>query len=157
MRVLSEAEAAYTAGVIDGEGTITLTRTHRHENRRPVVSISSCEISLLSFVKSTIGAGRITRKACSRAHHSPSFAYTLTSRQALSLLVQVVPFLRTYKALRARLLIDEYVKVTPRNGRYSAERRAARDQLEARFFAIATRAGTSRRVSGKQHGLAPPA
>ncbi len=137
--------------MIDGEGTITLTRTHRHENRRPVVSISNCEISLLSYVKSTIGAGRITRKACSRAHHSPAFAYTITSRQALSLLVQVVPFLRTYKARRAQLLIEQYTSVTPRNGRYSADQRAAREELERRFFAIATRAGASHCVSGKNN------
>jgi hypothetical protein len=33
--------AAYIAGLIDGEGTITLTRLHAGENRRLVVSI--CE------------------------------------------------------------------------------------------------------------------
>ena len=36
MKTLSEVEAAYVAGIIDGEGTVTLTRTHRGENRRPV-------------------------------------------------------------------------------------------------------------------------
>ena len=36
--------AAYIAGLIDGEGTITLTRLHAHENRRLVVSIANTEI-----------------------------------------------------------------------------------------------------------------
>lgn len=49
LRELSEAEAAYVAGIIDGEGTITLTRTHRGEGRRPVVSISSTELPLLQY------------------------------------------------------------------------------------------------------------
>ncbi len=139
-------DAAYVAGIIDGEGTITLTRTHRSENRRPVVSISSCELPLLTYVRSIIGAGGITTKVCAREHHSPSFAYSIRSRQALSLLAQVAPFLRTYKAERARLLLEEYAPVTPRNGRYTADQRTARERLEARFFAISTRAGHTRRV-----------
>jgi hypothetical protein len=47
LRQLSDTEAAYLAGIIDGEGTITLTRTHRGENRRPVVSISSTEMDAI--------------------------------------------------------------------------------------------------------------
>jgi hypothetical protein len=147
MNTLSDVEAAYVAGIIDGEGTITLTRTHRGENRRPVVSISDTELPLLTYVQSVVGAGRITGKMCTREHHSPSFAYTITSRQALQLLAQVCPFLRTYKSKRACLLLEEYVSVTPRNGRYTAEQREAREQLETRFFAISTRAGTPRRVA----------
>ena len=76
-RQLTVGEAAYLAGIVDGEGTITLTRMHRGENRRPVVSISSTELPLLLYVKSVVGAGRITRKACVRSCHTPSYAYIL--------------------------------------------------------------------------------
>ncbi|MGP8035208.1 MAG: LAGLIDADG family homing endonuclease [Steroidobacteraceae bacterium] len=123
IRRLTSSEAAYIAGIIDGEGTVTLTRTHRGENRRPIVSISSTELPLLRYVRDVIGAGRITRKARARAHHSPSFAYCVSSRQALSLLRQVSRFLRTYKSGRAELLLHEYLRVTPRNGRYDATAR----------------------------------
>ncbi len=140
MRALSEVDAAYVAGIIDGEGTITLTRTHRGENRRPVVSISSTELELLTYVRSVIGAGRVTTKVCAQSHHSPSFTYCITSRQALTLLAQVSPYLRTYKFKRARLLLEEYQRVTPRNGRYTTEQRAARAHMEERFFAISVRA-----------------
>jgi hypothetical protein len=70
VKQLSVSEAAYVAGIVDGEGTITLTRTHRGENRRPLLSISSTESALLLYVQSVIGAGRITNKACARAHHT---------------------------------------------------------------------------------------
>ncbi len=83
---LSDSQAAYLAGIIDGEGTITLTRTHRGENRRPVVSISSTELPLLEYVRLVVGAGKITNKRRTRTYHSPSFAYSLFSRQALTLL-----------------------------------------------------------------------
>lgn len=137
---LSISDAAYIAGIIDGEGTITLTRTHRGEHRRPLLSISSTEEPLLLYVRQAIGVGRITNKACARAHHTPSFTYVVSSRQALAVLSQVVQFLRTYKSARARLLLDEYVSVTPRNGRYRPEQRVARQRFEDRFFAISVRA-----------------
>ncbi|TLZ32316.1 MAG: hypothetical protein E6K20_02260 [Gammaproteobacteria bacterium] len=140
LRQLSDTEAAYLAGIIDGEGTITLTRTHRGENRRPVVSISSTELSLLLYVRSVVGAGRITSKVRAQDHHSPAFAYTISSRQALTLLGRVWPYLRTYKAGRACLLVEEYVRVTPRNGRYTPHQRAARQAFEQRFFANSVRA-----------------
>ena len=95
IRELSATEAAYVAGIVDGEGTITLTRTHRDEGRRPVVSISSTELPLLQYIHSVIGAGRITGKVTTRDHHSPSFAYVISGRQALALLSQISGYLRT--------------------------------------------------------------
>lgn len=139
IRQLTECESGYVAGIVDGEGTITLTKTHRGENRRPIVSVSSTERALLVHIQRVIGAGRITSKRRERNHHSPSFAYTISSRQALALLQQISQLLRTYKAARARLLLEEYLLVTPRNGRYDPAQRAAREAFEQRFFAITTR------------------
>lgn len=145
IRELSATEAAYVAGIIDGEGTITLTRVHRPEGRGPpVVSISSTELPLLRYIRSIIGAGRITGKMTARTHHSPSFAYVISTRQALALLAQVSRYLRTYKLQRCRLLLEEYLAVTPRNGRYTPAQRAAKELFEARFFALSIRAGTNR-------------
>jgi hypothetical protein len=137
---LSECEAAYVAGIVDGEGTVTLTRTHRGESRRPIVSISSTELPLLAYVRRIVGAGRITSKVRTLSHHSPSFAYCVSSRQALSLLSQISPYLQTYKSARARLLLDEYLRVTPRNGRYTPEQRLAKQSFEDRFFSLSIRA-----------------
>lgn len=39
--MLLGTDAAYIAGLIDGEGTVTLTRKHRNENRQLCVSISA--------------------------------------------------------------------------------------------------------------------
>ncbi|MDQ1144432.1 hypothetical protein QE429_001259 [Bacillus sp. SORGH_AS 510] len=43
-------EAAYIAGIIDGEGSITLTRMHKKEHRRPCITIASTDKELLSYV-----------------------------------------------------------------------------------------------------------
>jgi hypothetical protein len=134
--LLSLEDAAYIAGLIDGEGTITLTRIHSNENRRLVVSIANTERQLLDFVLDRTGAGKITRKRTTSERHTPSFCYYLTSRQALSLLEQVGPFLRSYKLNRARLALDLYLTVTPRNGKYSAECLATRRKFEIEFLSL---------------------
>jgi len=152
MRQLRIDEAAYVAGIVDGEGTITLTRFHRGENRRPVVSISSTERPLLEYVRQVIGAGRITNKRRSRAHHSVSFVYVVSSRNALELLSQIGSFLRTYKAERTSLLLAEYRRVTPRNGRYSPALQVARSAFENSFFKITTRAPNKPLADAAQRG-----
>ena len=103
---LGTSEAAYIAGLIDGEGTVTLTRAHRNENRRLVVCISNNE------------------------------TYRLSSRQALDLLRQIVGYMNSYKAIRTRLALNKYLPLTPRNGRYTIAQLAARDEFEAEFLAI---------------------
>ena len=128
--------AAYLAGLVDGEGTVTLTRLHRNENRRLVVCIANNDLSLLRYVRDAVGAGKVTAKRIYSKRHSPSFNYQITSRQALELLRQIVIFMRTYKTGRAQLALESYVKLTPRNGRYSAETRSARLEFESNLLAM---------------------
>jgi hypothetical protein len=148
IRQLSVAEAAYIAGVVDGEGTISLVRHHCGENRRPVVSVANTELMLLDYLKTTIGAGRITRKRIAQSHHTPSFTFVIFSRQALALLEQIAPYMHTCKRGRAELLQQEYLAVTARSGRYTAEMLAAREAFEERFFAIRVRAEPKRGLRG---------
>ena len=116
---LSVGDSAYIAGLIDGEGTITLTRKHANENRRVAITISCTERQILEFVLSCTDAGRITNMRRSRENHPPSFTYAIYNRQALTLLDQVTPFLRSYKKIRSQLILDSCLKLTPRNGKYS--------------------------------------
>ena len=127
---LSPEHAAYLAGLVDGEGTVTLTRLHRHENRRLVVSISNNDASLLNFVEEIVGAGKITTKKIYSNRHARSFTYQVTSRQALDLLRQLIPYLKTYKARRAKLVLDDYLRLTPRNGRYTLKIADSRLEFE---------------------------
>lgn len=133
---LSPEEAAYLAGLIDADGSVTLTRRHRNENRHATVSISNTDRSLLRFALTVIGAGKVTNKRATGAHHRPSFTYSIANRQAVSLLVQVAPHLRTYKALRARLIIDNYIALTPRNGKYSGTALRDRRRFEEAVLAL---------------------
>jgi hypothetical protein len=139
VNALSLADAAYIAGLVDGEGTITLSRKHANERRQLVISISNTELPILDFVLRQVGAGKITTKKTVKAQHSPSFTYAIWNRQALSLLVQAAPFLRSYKRHRAQLVRESYVRLTPRNGKYTAAGLAARQRFEADLLALRAR------------------
>lgn len=131
---LSPETAAYIAGLIDGEGTITLTRLHANENRRLVVSIANTELQLLQFVVDQLGAGKITRKRTTSDLHTPSFCYAVSSSQALILLQQVFPYLRSYKRQRAELALNNYSALTPRNGKYTSNLLDRRHAFERTFL-----------------------
>lgn len=133
---LSPPDAAYIAGLVDGEGTVTLSRLHRNENRRLVVCISNNDLALLQYVKSKVGAGRITSKRVYSPRHAPSFNYQINSRQALEVLRQIAVYLRSYKLARAELVLRDYLRLTPRNGRYTADAAAARQRFETDLLAI---------------------
>ena len=64
---LSKINAAYIAGIIDGEGTITLTRKHKNDNRQLAITISNTEMPLLEYILETIEAGKITNKKLIKA------------------------------------------------------------------------------------------
>lgn len=136
MNRLPQAAAAYIAGIVDGEGTVTLTRAHRNEGKRLVVCVSNNELAILRFLLKAIGAGKITSKRTYNDRHRPSFTYQISSRQALSLLRQIAPYMISYKVLRARLALKAYLDLTPRNGRYTEKVLAARNAFETELLAI---------------------
>ena len=136
MNTLSKCSSAYIAGVVDADGTITVTRKHINENRHPALSISNTDRHLLEFVLDAVGAGKITAKRRVAEHHTPSFAFAIYNRQALELIRQLRPFLRTYKAKRSDLILSDYLKLTPRNGKYSKASLLARKAFEDRVLAI---------------------
>jgi hypothetical protein len=144
-RQLSAEDAAYLAGLIDGEGTIALTRKHAGDERQLVLSISSTEVELLDWTKSVTGVGKITRKRTVAEHHAPGLTYSVTNRQALAVISAVAPYLRSYKRHRAELVLEKYLLVTRRNGKYDAEALLAKRTFEDLFSAIT--AGASRRRS----------
>jgi hypothetical protein len=136
VRTLSSIEAGYLAGLIDGEGTITLSRRHRDDQRQLVVTISNNEKAILYHVLMTVGAGRITGKRNYNEAHAPSFTYVIGNRQALDLLGQIAAYLKSYKAKRANLALSRYISLTPRNGKYTPALWTARETFVQEFLKL---------------------
>ena len=136
MRRLSAEQAAYLAGLVDADGTVTLSRRHKNEHRHPVVSICNTDRNLLEYCLKLTGVGKITRKAASSNKHSVRYTYAAYNRQALALMDSLQPFLTTYKAKRAAFILDRYLSVTPRNGKYTQDQAAKKEAFEKSLLAI---------------------
>ena len=49
--IVNVAEKAYIAGIIDGEGTVTLVLKHSNETHSPEISVANTDIELLQWLK----------------------------------------------------------------------------------------------------------
>jgi hypothetical protein len=136
IKKLSSPEAAYIAALIDGEGTVTLTNHSRSKYRRLQVEIGNTDLELLKWVKNSIGAGQILLKRPYNERQALSYTYKIHSRQALNLLNQISSYLKTYKRKRAELVLKNYIKLTPRNGKYSPELLSRKEKFIKAFFSI---------------------
>jgi len=134
-RLVEDKDSIYAAGLVDGEGTITLSRLHAGDRfRAPVVSLSSTTLELVEFLRSTFG-GAICKHKTYKLHHKAHWSWRVVRNGALEFLQTVGPFLKEpEKSRRARLLIEIYPKLTPRNGRYSARGLEEKLAFEDRFL-----------------------
>jgi hypothetical protein len=103
------------------------------------VTVPSCTPELVSFLQATFG-GSVSNKKPDKKNHTPSQAWRVTGDKALELLSKILPYLKEpEKIRRGKLLVDEYKKLTPRNGKYTDERRAKKLGFEHRFFEEASK------------------
>jgi hypothetical protein len=131
---MTNTTAAYMAGMIDGEGTITLTQQGKHEKRSPAVSVASTSKQVIDDFFRVFG-GAVIHKKPAKSNHSPSWECRLCYSRALNCLRSIRPFLRhPEKVRRADMLLTEYASITPRNGKYTPAMLQARAAFETRFF-----------------------
>ena len=130
--------AAYIAGIIDGEGSISLIKFHHNQHPSPLISISSSDLELLEWICIKTGYGRITKKKNYKpAVHKDSYTLNIRYNQALELLKYISPYLVIKrKKDRALLLLSKYKSLTVRNGRYSREQLAAKEQFYREFIEL---------------------
>ena len=135
---MTNTEKAYIAGIVDGEGSIMLTRFHKNQYHSPCISISSTDLELLEWVKNTVRAGKInTKKNYNEKKHKNSYTYTIIYDEAIQLLEDIEPYLVIEKKkVRAKLIISKYKEVTIRNGRYNETQRLAKEQFYIDFIAL---------------------
>ena len=128
-------DLAYAAGLMDGEGTVTLTKYRAADKfRTPSATMSSTTLCLLEFMQNSFG-GHIVNHKTYKAHHKQSWSWQLRGDSTLEFLKLVLPFMREpAKIRRANLLLSRYKLVTVRNGKYTEEQLAAKQQLEHEFF-----------------------
>ncbi|WP_138418410.1 LAGLIDADG family homing endonuclease [Aquibacillus sediminis] len=135
---MNNYEAAYVAGIIDGEGSITLTRMHEGEYRRPCISIASTDKELLVYLQSIVGGTLNNKKNYKPDQHKDSYTLSIKRKHEVFYVLKMVsPFLRIEKKKRrAMFILDNYNVVTPRNGKYNQEQLENKLSFEEKFFLI---------------------
>jgi hypothetical protein len=93
-------EAAYLAGIVDGEGSIVVSdrSTSRPNSSRPSVYLSVCNTykPLMDWILNTTGTGTITQRSGNSPSGLPAkdtYAWRVTSYVAGRILQQIEPFL----------------------------------------------------------------
>ena len=82
---------AYVAGLIDGEGTITLSHNNKDDTYRiPVVSMTSTTRELVDLLHSEYG-GSVRHHRTYHARHSDSFIWSVRHDRALKMLERSCP------------------------------------------------------------------
>lgn len=135
---LTDFDKGYIAGIIDGEGSICLTKHHQNEFRSPEIEVSSTTYEILQYLKDKIG-GSISVKTKNHTIYKDSWLWKIRTNLALELLENIQDYLLVpEKKYRAQLLVSKYKKVTPRNGRYSEEKLKEKMAFEKEFFNISS-------------------
>jgi len=96
---ISETEAAYIAGIIDGEGTLTIRKkkpaakvSHRPPHYSVTFSVSNTEASLIHWLQNRCGGSvHYYENRCKNCR--PYARWDLQTQQAVALLQQVIPYL----------------------------------------------------------------
>lgn len=122
------ADAAYIAGLIDADGTVTVSNTRNRSVAAPMVLVVNGNFGLIEWLLKTVGAGcayrtktKPTRPDQTEAHWNEVHRFQVTGWKALALLELVRPFLRV-KGQQADL-----VAMLPLRGR-DFPREATEDQ-----------------------------
>lgn len=109
---MTELEAAWLAGIIDGEAQVTLqakTKVQRTCGRRtyysPRVSIGMTFRPALDRIFELTGCGFVVERAQTNPAHKPLHTWTTTGRDATAVLARVLPYL-VVKKRQAELLIQ---------------------------------------------------
>ncbi len=125
----------YTAALIDGEGTITLTKCHSTSKfRRPIVSVVNTAKELIDFLYITYGGNIRSSKPRSKKHQKV-YRWSIQYDSVFYFLEKIIPFLKEpSKKYRANLLITKYKITSKRNGKYSKQELEIKYKFEKEFF-----------------------
>lgn len=132
---MTDAEMGWLAGILDGEGTVTLLARGHGKFRQPTLSITSTDKEILLEVRRLIG-GNISNVRQYKPNMKPSWIWKLNgSRTVMDVLRVLLPHLHCpSKIRRAKYLLEGYARVTKRNGYYTPDEKVLKAKYEEDFF-----------------------
>jgi len=129
----TDLENAYFAGILDGEGTIALKRSHdtlhrKHTHYYPGVMITNTHKGVCDLAKEIYGGCVYERKSWRHTGYKPCFQWLIGSRMADSFLRLVLPYL-IIKKDQAELVLTFYEGIFTNGRQPTDEEIKRRDEL----------------------------
>lgn len=125
---------AWSAGFIDGEGSVSLYRRAGSRFRSPEVSACSTDLVMLERLEFYF-CGSIRMRNHRVKNHKQAWEWRARDNDALHFLRLIRPYmLHPEKCRRADVLLVEYKEVTIRNGQYTSVQEQAKFDFERRFL-----------------------
>jgi erythromycin esterase-like protein len=130
----------YISGFFDADGSVTLCRKHKNENRSPQVSFHNTQLNILleiqSFLKENYQLeGYISKKPAQKDTHLISYDLKYTGKSA-SNLSKILISIHPKKVHRLNTINKYYDNVTCKNGKYNESQLSKKLAFERLFFIL---------------------
>jgi len=107
---LSDIDAAYIAGFVDGEGCLSLCRVNANDPNRTTNYVIRLRVSntfpgIIDWIALKVGFGSVRSTKKYKDHYKQPYEWYLTGRRATVLLKQLYPYLKV-KKLQAEVLFE---------------------------------------------------
>lgn len=143
---MNDVDVGWLAGIIDGEGSISLERKNKGEWKYPRLSVSSTDIEILQHCVAITGIGTIRPTGIGtirpkkevRSNYKPSWVWKVDSKNdTLGILSVVLPYLKCPKKKnRSILLFQDYERLTFPGGNYTEEQKEEKRKFQATFLKL---------------------
>ena len=120
----------YLAGIIDGEGTITINKDGNQ--MLPVISISNTNLKMLNAVAAFLRRNKIKSSICNhgarKKNHKEAYSIRVRWDGAIKL-AKMLDGLLIIKSRQCKILSKDFKNATPRNGKYSKSQLRKKETL----------------------------
>lgn len=128
----------YISGFFDADGSITLVKRNKKENKSPHIYFTNTYLNILKSIKDFLEKeyklkGRISTKKVYNDVHNIGYSLTYSNRNAKSLCKLLQP-VHPKKIHRINTINKYYDIVTIRNGRYTEKQLLKKKAFERLFF-----------------------
>jgi hypothetical protein len=108
---MTNDEAAYIAGFIDGEGCISIYPCNSKKDNpsfTPRIIITNLDSAVLAWIQEIVGGGNLYKKKKYKEHHRQAYSLQLTAGVTIPLLKRILPYLKVKtKQAKLALALDE--------------------------------------------------
>lgn len=134
--IYNEHNLGWLAGIVDGEGSIFLTRHHKTEFRAPTISITNSSKTIIAEIVRITGINSVSKQKKYKAHHKQCYLWKTSYRKAIEIIKLVEPYLIDEKKKKRAQYLLNYDAVSSRNGKYSKELLSKRREFESIFDSL---------------------